>query len=318
MYAGGNFTTVAGVERRSLAAIDAVSGSVTGWNPDANSIVFTLAISGSTVYAGGVFTNLFGGTGGWVGLAPAYIARLDTRINQTITGLSSAINVVYGAANQTLTGVAGSALPVVYVSSNTAVASVSGSVLAFVGAGNATITASNLGNNDYFPAQDVQIAVTVTPKSATISGANATRVYGEANPIFTGTVLGLVNGDAISFFGITAATSLSGIGTYPITATVMGANILNYQFSILNSVLTITKANLTVSADNFSRQYGLANPTFTGSITGAVNGDVITPSFNTTGLQTSNAGMYTISVIGINNGNYALITLQEPMAQQLM
>ncbi|TAF77873.1 MAG: hypothetical protein EAZ53_01090, partial [Bacteroidetes bacterium] len=30
---------------------------------------------------------------------------------------------------------------------------------------------------------------------------------------------------------------------------------------------------------------------------------------NTTGLQTSNAGMYTISVIGINNGNYALIAI---------
>ncbi len=69
LYAGGDFTTLGGgtYARNHLAAIDidpasASYGQPTSWNPNASNYVRSLAISGSTLYAGGDFTTLGGGT----------------------------------------------------------------------------------------------------------------------------------------------------------------------------------------------------------------------------------------------------------------
>jgi hypothetical protein len=75
VYAGGWFTSIGGVARKRLAAIDISNSCLTAyspsclqsWNPNANDIVYALAVSGSTVYAGGSFTcfgNCSSGTEG--------------------------------------------------------------------------------------------------------------------------------------------------------------------------------------------------------------------------------------------------------------
>ena len=62
VYAGGSFTSLGSsstlTTRNRIAAIDASTGAATSWNPGANSTVYTVAVNGSTVYAGGVFTAL--------------------------------------------------------------------------------------------------------------------------------------------------------------------------------------------------------------------------------------------------------------------
>ncbi|WP_298627954.1 PQQ-binding-like beta-propeller repeat protein [uncultured Legionella sp.] len=60
VYVGGTFTSIGGEVRNRIAALDAVTGSLTAWNPNANEQVNALAASGSTVYAGGVFSLLNG------------------------------------------------------------------------------------------------------------------------------------------------------------------------------------------------------------------------------------------------------------------
>ena len=60
IYAGGYFTSIGGQARNSIAALDAVTGAATAWNPNASSYVNALAVSGSTVYAGGDFTSIGG------------------------------------------------------------------------------------------------------------------------------------------------------------------------------------------------------------------------------------------------------------------
>jgi WD40 repeat protein len=66
VYAGGDFTTIGGTPRSYLAAIDTggtcltsySSSCLLSWNPNASNAVQALAVSGSTVYAGGAFTTI--------------------------------------------------------------------------------------------------------------------------------------------------------------------------------------------------------------------------------------------------------------------
>ncbi|MGZ4323176.1 MAG: outer membrane protein assembly factor BamB family protein [Solirubrobacteraceae bacterium] len=78
VYAGGYFTRVNGAPRHYVAALNARSGRLTAWNPSAAgklsgfTRVSALAVSGSTVYAGGLFTSIGGH-------ARPYLAALDAR-----------------------------------------------------------------------------------------------------------------------------------------------------------------------------------------------------------------------------------------------
>lgn len=63
VFAGGDFTSVGGVERSHLAAIDLTSGALTGFDPQVNGRVHALVASGSTLYVGGAFTKVNGSTG---------------------------------------------------------------------------------------------------------------------------------------------------------------------------------------------------------------------------------------------------------------
>ena len=54
------FTSIGGQTRNFIAAMDAGTGLFTPWDPNANNNVNALALSGSTVYAGGDFTIIGG------------------------------------------------------------------------------------------------------------------------------------------------------------------------------------------------------------------------------------------------------------------
>ena len=59
VYAAGYFSTVGGVERQSIAAVNATDGSVvTAFNPGADGPVFTVVTSGANVYLGGQFSTV--------------------------------------------------------------------------------------------------------------------------------------------------------------------------------------------------------------------------------------------------------------------
>ena len=60
VYLGGDFTHVNGVRRNYLAAMDASTGQLSDWNPNANGSVRALSLSpdGTRIYAGGGFTSI--------------------------------------------------------------------------------------------------------------------------------------------------------------------------------------------------------------------------------------------------------------------
>lgn len=84
VYVGGDFTWVSGKGRRYIAALDASTGSTgaaTAFDPSADTSVRALAVSGSTVYAGGIFTSIGG-------QPRKYIAALDASAGSTGTATS--------------------------------------------------------------------------------------------------------------------------------------------------------------------------------------------------------------------------------------
>jgi hypothetical protein len=94
IYVGGFFTGIGGQPRNEVAALDAVTGSATAWNPNPSpgSHVYALAVSGSTVFVGGTFTDMGGqprdnlaAVDATTGAATAWVA--NTNINRRVSAL---------------------------------------------------------------------------------------------------------------------------------------------------------------------------------------------------------------------------------------
>ena len=154
------------------------------------------------------------------------------------------------------------------------------------------------------------LTITKATATLTVTANNASRPYGAANPVFTGTVAGALNGDTFTITYATAATATSPIGNYAIVPTVSGAALSNYTLIVDNGTLTVTTATtlLVVTVNNATRAYGAANPVFTSTITGLLNGDTITVSYATAATPASPAGAYpiTATVSGAAAANYTV------------
>ena len=154
----------------------------------------------------------------------------------------------------------------------------------------------------------------ITAVPLTITANNAARAYGAANPAFTATYAGLVNGDTpASLTGTlscnTTAVASSPVGTYPITCS--GQTSTNYTISYVPGTLTVTAVPLTITANNASRAYGATNPAFTATYLGFVNGDTAasltgTLSCSTTAIVSSPGGTYPITCSGQTSTNYTI------------
>ena len=156
--------------------------------------------------------------------------------------------------------------------------------------------------------QETGLAANITPATLTYNAAAASRTYGAANPVLSGTVTGFVNGEtqATATAGTLAfasgAVTTSVVGTYPISGSGLTAgNYVFTQAAVNANALTITTAPLSVTPNNKTRKYGAANPVLDGVVTGLVAGDVITGNFATTAAAASSVGPYTVTVASLND-----------------
>ena len=103
------------------------------------------------------------------------------------------------------------------------------------------------------------------------------------------------------------------VGSYAIQQGSLSAGS-NYALTFVGATLTISKATLTVTADNKSRPYGDSNPSLTASFAGfkfaeslATSGVAGVPALATTAAQSSPVGGYAITAaLGtLASGNYA-------------
>ena len=294
--------TAANASRAYGAANPAFTGTVTG------------AIGSDSFTVGGTTTAGLGSAIGPYPITPTVTgANLGnynvSYVNGTLTVEQAAPTVTagnasraYGAANPAFTGTVTGAI-------GSDSFTVGGTTTAVLGSAigpypiTPTVTGANLGN---YTVSYVNGTLTVGQAALTVTAANASRAYGAANPAFTGTVTGAIGSDSFTVGGTTTAVLGSAIGPYPITPTVTGANLGNYNVSYVNGTLTVGQAALTVTAANASRAYGAANPAFTGTVTGAIGSDSFTVGGTTTAGLGSAIGPYPITptVTGANLGNY--------------
>jgi len=190
-----------------------------------------------------------------------------------------------------------------------------------LGAGTHKVTAVYSGDNTY-AGNTGSIGLTVAKAPLTVTAVNKSKVYGAGVPNLTYTITGFVNGDTVKVISgvpklTTSATTSSGVGTYPITVAKGTLSAANYNFNnLVNGKLTVTKAQLTVTAVNKTKTQGAANPALTYTITGFVNGDKPTvvqgkPALSTTAVKTSPAGKYPIIVslgtLSASNYDFSLV-----------
>jgi len=100
LYAGGLFHTVGGAVRNKLAAFDATTGALLGWNPDGDGTVHTLASDGTTIAAGGELNSVNG-------LDRDFLAAIDTTTGRATSfdaGLNGSVTTLVGSGTTMYVG----------------------------------------------------------------------------------------------------------------------------------------------------------------------------------------------------------------------
>jgi gliding motility-associated-like protein len=168
---------------------------------------------------------------------------------QVIT-FPSIVPVVYGVASFNAGASSTSGLAVSYSSDNTSVAEVINGKINIRSAGSSNITASQAGNDNFSPAEDKLINVTVAKAHLTITADNKTKPYLSANPVLTFTCSGLVYGETVAVLDApilvsTAASADSPAGDYVIT--ISGGNDNCYDITYVTGIMTITMIPQTIT-----------------------------------------------------------------------
>ncbi len=311
-------------ETPGTLTVDQAAPAIT-WNPTASSITYgtplgvsqlnaSTPVAGSFAYTPGAGTILSAGSHPITAVfTPTDTTDYTTQtLNATITVTPATLTVtagnttrLYGAADPAFTAISAGAIPgdtftFTEKSSDTATSPVGTYAIVPSAAG------ANLSN---YTVNYINGTLTVTPVTLTVTAADASRGYGSINPTFSATAAGTVNNDAFTLTGSTPATISSPIGAYPIVPLASGTNLGDYTVVYQNGTLTIGTATLTISANSFTRLYGIANPTWTGSITGMLDGDTFAESFSNSADTLSPVGQYPITpaAAGTNLADYTQV-----------
>ncbi|HET9184267.1 MAG TPA: MBG domain-containing protein, partial [Candidatus Angelobacter sp.] len=287
--------------------VPALSGTITGIK-NGNNITATYSTTATSTSPVGTYpvtpTVSDNGTGALANYTVSTNPGTLTITPAPLTATATSASMIYGdpvpAVTGTLTGVKnGNNITASFSTAATSASPVGTDPIVAAVSDNGT---GALANYTFTP---VNGTLTINPAPLTVSIANASMIYGDALPAFSGTISGIKNADNITATYGTTATSASNVGTYPITPTLSDngtGKLANYTVTPSNGTLTITQASLTVTAANASMVFGDPVPALTGTVTGIKNGDNITGVFTTTATSTSPVGSYPITAAASDNG----------------
>ena len=249
----------------------------------------------------------------------------------TLTYAANTATRQYGDANPALSGAVTG-----YVNGESAATALTGTLTFTTGAtgtsgvGNYDINGSGLtannGNYVFVQAAGNASALSITPRTITVTAAAQSKIYGSADPTLTYTVggNGLANGDTLSgALGRTVGENVI-VGGYAIAqGGVTNTANPNYAISYTSNTLTITPATLTIApTSGQSKTYGSADPTFTYGATGQVvnaslgindSGLALTGALGRAAGETVAGGPYGYTLNSLSAGaNYTLTMVTSP------
>ena len=257
------------------------------------------AISQGTLAADSDYTISF--TGSSLTITPATLVAVvigdptkvyDGNTSAILTSTNFSITGLVGSDSVAVTQTAG-----IYNSQHVATAN---TVTAALSSGNFTLGFGTFASDYLLPAS-ASGPGHVTKANATIVVTPYSVTYNAHARIATGTVTGVDAGMAAlgGTLSLTGTTHTSA-GDYPSDAwSFSGGSNYNDASGTIHDF--ISKAALTVAANNASRFYGAANPTFTASYSGFATGDTFagsvtgTPSLTTLATTGSPVGSYSIN-----------------------
>ena len=228
----------------------------------------------------------------------------------TVTYTANAASSIYGQAPA---GLSGGYLASGLIGGDTLSGTASWATAATTtsGVGGYAITGSGLGVGSNYTlvanqAAGNATALTITPRTLTVTGNAGSLVYNGAAQVNGFTTNGLVNGDTV-----TSVTGLGGgtnVGTYAdVLSGATGTGLSNYAITYVNGGLAITPKALTITGGAGSVIYNGAAQTNGFTANGLVGSDVVT---SVAGLASgTNAGTYAddlSTATGSGLSNYAI------------
>ena len=188
--------------------------------------------------------------------------------------------------------------------------------LGLLSGGSHTVAVHLVASSSY-AAASAMVNLSVQKASAAVALAPTSGTYGTAIPL----VLNVSGLSGTGFAAPTGSVSLVIDNQAPLTATVSGgkagfntpptltavthslnfsyAGDSNYAAQTLGATLPVKQASLVATALPASRAFGAANPAFTGTLTGVVNGDGITATYLSQATAATAAGTYSTGVNAI-------------------
>lgn len=178
------------------------------------------------------------------------------------------------------------------------------------GFGTYAINQGSLALNSNYTLNYTGANLNIGKKAINVTANAQTKAYGTADPAFTYNADALISGDA--FTGTLSRDAGEDAGNHVITQGTLALNN-NYTVNYTGADLSIGKGTLTYTATPVSRFFQVANPIFTGTVTGFVNSETQTSattgtlSFTSTTTASSPAGSYAINGEGLSATNYNFI-----------
>ncbi|RBA23598.1 filamentous hemagglutinin N-terminal domain-containing protein [Herminiimonas fonticola] len=330
LSAGGVVTQSGGIGSAGLA-LDGAGGDYTLRH--ASNAVSTLAANASAIDYSQTNALIVGTVGAMSGVSTTGTAKIET------TGASANLtlnNAVSSAAT-------GDAIVLKAGSSNAAGVATGGQFINTVGAGGLTASTgrylvysgdpgtSTEGVSGY--SKRYNSAATYTPggtadtfmyriaPTLTITADNTARVYGQSNPVFTGSTAGFIDGDTAASVGVSRSSTAvfnTPVAASPATITVAAINNENYTLALTDGLMSISKASISnvtgitaahkIFDGNVSATLNTASAGFNGIVAGDVlNVATASGTFDTPAIGTGKTVQINgITLAGIAAANYTL------------
>ena len=181
-------------------------------------------------------------------------------------------------------------------------------------------------------ASDANSCTGTASYSIAIARATVSVTWPPPSPIVYGTALGATQLNATAstagsfVYSPPSGTVLTAGSGHTLSVAFTPADVANYETGAASTSIDVTRAPLTVTAADASREFGAADPVFTGSIAGLVAGDVITATYSSTATPASPVGSYPIVptlsdpggrlpnyMVAIHNGTLSVVDTTPPV-----